>query len=308
MSYVRNFLFLLAIILTACSSSDNQVDGRLIVSAVWLQEQMNDPALVVLHVGTQEVFDSIHLEGARLIDPYDFTISTGDWRNELPELDSVMQLMEAVGVNADSKIVLCYESEDIITRTARVFLTMDFAGWGERTYFLNGGLPGWTGKGLATSSGSEGSHLLTRESMGGKVKKVTILAHELNRQRWNQEYVIVDARSADEYYGEIDSTEMKGTGGHVEGAYFLDYHQLLSDQSPHMIKEDEELQKEFIKAGMNYRKTAVFYCGSGIRASLSYLAARHLGYPALLYDGSIEEWESMGLPQTSPVMEPWQKD
>jgi len=294
--------------LTACSSSDNQVDGRLIVSTDWLQEQMNDPTLVVLHVGTQEVFDSIHLEGARLIDPYDFTISTGDWRNELPGLDSIMQLLEAAGVNADSKIVLYYESEEIITRTARVFLTMDFAGWGERTYVLNGGLPGWTGQGLATYSGSEGSHPLTRESIGGEVKEVTILAHELNRQRWNQEYVIVDARSADEYYGEIDSTEMKGTRGHVEGAYFLDYHQLLSDQFPHMIKEDKELQKEFIKAGMNYRKTAVFYCGSGIRASLSYLAARHLGYPALLYDGSIEEWESMGLPQTSPVMEPWQKN
>ncbi len=304
MSYVRTFLFLFAISFISCSSHDNQIDDGLIVSTEWLQEHMNDPGLVILHVGTREVYDSIHMKGAQYIDPYDFTIDMEDLRNELPELDSVMKLLGAAGVNDNSKIVLYYESEDLIARTARVFLTLDFAGWGDRTHLLNGGLPGWNEKGLATSSGTEGSQPLTLESIERKKKVVTIVAYDLNLKRWNPEYVIIDARSSDEYYGEIDSTEMKGVGGHVEGANYLDYNHLLSEKDTHMIRSDEELQTELLKAGMDYKKTAVFYCGSGVRASLNYLVARHLGYSALVYDGSIEEWELLELPITSPVMDP----
>lgn len=304
MSFLRKYIFLLFILIAACSSPDNQTGDSLIVSAEWLQEHMNDQGLVILHAGTWEGYDSIHIEGAQFIDPYDFTIDANELGNELPELDSVMALLASAGVKNNSKIVLYYESEDLITRTARVFLTLDFAGWGDRTHVLNGGLPGWSEKGLASSSGSEGSQAQTMESIGGKEKVVSIVSHELNLLRWNPEYVIIDARSSDEYYGEIDSTEMKGARGHVEGANYLDYHHLLSDEETHMIRSDEELQKEFEKAGMDYKKTAVFYCGSGVRASLNYLVALHLGYSALLYDGSIEEWELLELPQTSPVMDP----
>jgi 3-mercaptopyruvate sulfurtransferase SseA len=304
MNYVGRCLFLIVVLLTACSTTDQQSGTGLIVSSEWLQEQLNDPALVVLHVGTSEGYDSLHIEGARFIDPYDFTVETEDLRNELPGLDSVMDLLVEAGVNADSRIVLCFESGDLITRTARVFLTLDFAGWGERTHVLNGGLPGWSEKGLSTSTGSEESVSVSLERLNGEQKSVTIFARELKQQRWNSDYVIIDVRSADEYYGEIDSTEMKGIRGHVEGANFLDYHRLLSDVETDLIREDEELQSEFTKAGMDYNKTAVFYCGSGVRASLSYLVAQHLGYPALLYDGSIEEWEMLELPLTSPVMDP----
>ena len=304
MSYGRIFLFPLLILFTACSSSDNQADDGLIVSAEWLHEHMNDPGLLILHVGTWEVYDSIHIEGSQFIDPYAFTIGAENLRNELPELDSVLSLLASAGVKNNSKIVLYYESEDLIARTARVYLTLDFAGWGDRTHVLNGGLRGWKEKGLVSSSGSEGSQAPTLASIGGEEKVVTIIAHELNLKRWNPEFVVIDARSSDEYYGEIDSTEMKGAGGHVEGANYLDYNHLLSDEENHMIRSDEELQKELVKAGMDYKKTAVFYCGSGMRASLNYLVARHLGYSALLYDGSIEEWELLELPQTSPVMDP----
>ena len=304
MSYVRIFLFPLLFLFAACSSSDNQTGDSLIVSAEWLQEHMNDQGLVILHAGTWEVYDSIHIEGAQFIDPYDFTVDANDLGNELPKLDSVMALLASAGVKNNSKIVLYYESEDLITRTARVYLTLDFAGWGDRTHVLNGGLPGWNEKGLASSSGSEGSQTLSPETIGGEEKVVTIVARELNLKRWNPEFVVIDARSSDEYYGEIDSTEVKGAGGHVEGANYLDYNHLLSDEENHMIRSDEELQKELVKAGMDYNKTAVFYCGSGMRASLNYLVARHLGYSALLYDGSIEEWELLELPQTSPVMDP----
>lgn len=304
MKYVRYFLGSLILLITSCSSGDTRGEDGVIVSAQWLQEQLDDSSVTVLHVGSREVYDSIHIAGAQFLDPYDFVVRVGDLRNELPEVDTLMKLLGQVGVKADSKVVLYFESVDMITRTARMFLTLDHMGLGEQSYVLNGGLTAWTELGLATSSTpAEPGKMANRLRAPGE-KQVTIQADELNQQRWNPEYVIIDARSADEYYGEIDSTERTGSGGHVEGAYSLDYHELLSDTAPTMFKDDEALKAAFDKAGLDQRKTAVFYCGSGVRASLNYLVARHLGYPALLYDGSIQEWESLKLPQTSPVLDP----
>lgn len=305
MIYYGRSLFLLLILLSSCSITDNQDNIGIIVSKEWLQTELDHPSLVLLHVGTEEVYDSIHIPGSLFIDPYEFTVSSGGLRNQLPELDTVLSLLGSVGVDKESRIVLYSESEDLRNRTARVFLTLDYAGFGDQCHILNGGLEVW----YETDTVSyQVTNKVTNKVTGDKEvtgdKKVIILADELNQQRWNQEYVIVDVRSEEEYFGEIDSAEQVGTGGHIEGAYFMDYHFLLSESNPQLFKKDEELLKEFKKAGMDSDKTTVFYCGSGIRASLAYLAARHLNFPVRLYDGSIEDWESQDLPQTSPVITP----
>ncbi|MEN8202720.1 MAG: rhodanese-like domain-containing protein [Bacteroidota bacterium] len=304
MTYPWKALFLLLIVLSACSEVENQNDTGVIISTDRLRAEMEDPSLVLFHVGTREVYDSIHIPGSLFLDPYKFTVSSEGLRNQLPGLDSIFALLGTLGADKNSKIVLYYESERMITRASRVFLTLDYAGLGDRCQVLNGGLDGW----LERSQDSVTSQV-TEKVTGDKElrsvtgdKEVIILADELNHHRWDPEYVIVDVRSAEEYYGEIDSTGRLGTRGHIEGAYFMDYHLLLSESNPQVIKDNEELLKEFKKAGMDREKTAVFYCGSGIRASLSYLAAKHLGFPALMYDGSIQEWEQLGMPQTSPAI------
>jgi 3-mercaptopyruvate sulfurtransferase SseA len=59
---------------------------------------------------------------------------------------------------------------------------------------------------------------------------------------------------------------------------------------------------------MDPGKVTLIYCNSGIKGSLIYLAARHLGYPVLLYDGSYEEWEELNMPLTGPVDLPNESD
>ena len=291
--------FLALLLLAACSEQANNEVPGILVSTDWLEEHLDDPDLVILHSGSAELYDSIHIPGARLSIPASFTETVSDVRNEMPPADSLVSLLRKLGVNSDSKIVLYAQSTSLMARTARVFVALDHLGLGERLHVLNGGLPAWQEEERRLT------HLVPDIEPGNLtlagLKEVIIESAELNKGRWSEDLVLIDARSGEEYYGTPASEDTPAEGGHIEGAYFLPYQELLVDESPHLIKPVSELEELFSKMGMDREKMTVVYCGSGIRASVSYLAARHLGYPALLYDGSYEEWSSLDLPLTGPV-------
>src|SRR4029453_7048399 len=51
-----------------------------------------------------------------------------------------------------------------------------------------------------------------------------------------------------------------------------------------------ELSALFAKAGVQPGDTVVTYCHIGQQASAVLFAARTLGFPVLIYDGSFEDW------------------
>ena len=306
MSDLRNSVYLLfsltVILVCGCSETIEHGDSGVLVSTDWLQDHLKDPDLILLHAGTADFYDSIHIPGARLILPSEFTMETVELNNEIPPVDSLQEVLRSVGVNQGSRIVLYCQSASLLSRTARIYVTLEHLGLGERTYFLNGGLPAWQ------EEERELTDLVPEVRPGNLeltgLKQVVIESAELDRQRWSDTVVVLDVRSDEEYYGTPESEEGPAEGGHIEGAYFLPYRDLLVEDSIYMYKPDSELQGLFRKAGVDAGKRTVVYCGSGIRASVSYLAARHLGYPVMLYDGSYEEWSGLDLPLTGPVARP----
>jgi len=269
------------------------------VDSEWLQNNLNEHDIVLLHAGTADGFDSVHIPGARLIIPASFTISTDNLHNEIPAGDSIVSLLRCAGVNENSRIVLYYENSRFLSRTAKIFVTLDYIGLGSRTFVLNGGLPQWQEEGGETTDQSAEfmpGNLESRES-----GTVVITASELDRQRWNQDVVVIDARTDREYYGTPANGDHPAEGGHIEGARSLPYQVLLTDGKPYLFRTDEEMKDIFRRTGMDPDKVAVFYCGSGGRASVGYMLARHLHYSVLLYDGSYEEWVAQKLPLTGPV-------
>ena len=59
---------------------------------------------------------------------------------------------------------------------------------------------------------------------------------------------------------------------------------------------DAELRKKFDAIGAKTNTPLVSYCMVGMRASVTYFVARHLGYDSRLYDGSIVDWTRRKLP------------
>ena len=295
-----------AFMTNGCSGEKESGTPGILVSTDWLQDHLNDPDVLILHSGTEEGFDTLHIPGARLIIPYRFTVNTSTNRNEMPPADSIAELLRKAGVNSDSQILLYSEKIGLLNRTARVYVALDYLGLGEQTKVLSGGLSAWMEEGHeitdAHADPVPGNFELSN------LKELVITAAELDRQRWSSDVVVIDARSDEEYYGAPANDETMAEGGHIEGAYSLSYTTITLDDSPYLFRSDTELEDLFMEAGMDPGKATMIYCNSGIKGSLIYLAARHLAYPALLYDGSFEEWEELDLPSIKPVAIPDKKE
>ena len=52
--------------------------GDLLVSPAWLKENLNDPRLVLFHVGAKPDFEKEHIPGAQLVVPQDLSIPRAD--------------------------------------------------------------------------------------------------------------------------------------------------------------------------------------------------------------------------------------
>ena len=119
----------------------------MIVSTAWLAEHLNDRSLVLLHVGDKKEYDAAHIPGAQFIQLSDISTPRGQGLTlELPAVDQLKATFEKFGVTDKSRIVV-YFGKDWISPTARVYLTLDYLGLGDRTSILDGGLPAWRSEG-----------------------------------------------------------------------------------------------------------------------------------------------------------------
>ncbi|HTY41158.1 MAG TPA: rhodanese-like domain-containing protein, partial [Thermoanaerobaculia bacterium] len=97
---------------------------------------------------------------------------------------------------------------------------------------------------------------------------------------------IVDSRDP-RYYDGVDAGNMP-RAGHIPGAKTLPFDTLLADDNRMLSPADTA--KVMQTAGIKPGDTVVSYCHIGQQATVMYFAAKRLGYKALLYDGSWDEW------------------
>src|SRR5215467_10969002 len=109
------------------SPGQGAVHPEMIVSAQWLSEHLNDPKVVVLHVGEKRSeYDGGHIPGARFLALADFI--EGD-AAELPATEKLKAAFEKVGVNDDSRVVIYTTSW--YPMAGRAYYTLDYLGHGE---------------------------------------------------------------------------------------------------------------------------------------------------------------------------------
>lgn len=305
---VAGLLIAYAVCLAASQSvvKAQKADARsqLLVSPSWLAAHINDPNLVLLQVGDAEEYMNEHIPGARFVSLRSIsrpdTHSDNALHLEMLSADSLRAALEKLGVSDNSKIVVYY-GNDWVTPSTRVVFTLDYAGLGSRVVLLDGGMQAWK------KNGGKVTDAVAPKTVGklSPLQLRTPLIVDANWVRANigkPGIVVVDARAAGFYDGVQTGSGMTAPHrtGHIAGAKSVPFTGIANDEN--WFKSQADLEALFAKAGVKEGDTVVAYCHVGQQATGTLFAARLLGHPVKLYDGSFEDWSARGdLPVENPV-------
>jgi thiosulfate/3-mercaptopyruvate sulfurtransferase len=261
----------------------------LLISPAELAASLKDPAVVVVAVGnSDDDFIAGHIPGARFVRYDDIAIDAAGLSSELPPVDQLRKVLSAAGISDTSKVVI-YGSAIAATR---MFFTLDYFGH-PNARILNGGLSAWKASGGAIEVAAlpkAANAVLTPKPQADRVVSADWIKERLSSPK----LTLLDARPDAEFTGADGGMNGAHVKGHLPDAQQLVWNTLLDSTGKFL--PDAELQKKFDAIGANKTTPLVSYCMVGMRASVTYFVARHLGYDARLYDGSIVDWTRRRLP------------
>lgn len=293
----RQLATVLAVVLMVAMTGAQRLMAQaapgLVVSTAWVAEHLKDPDLVILHLGPPAGYATAHVPGARLAATTAFSVSgqrdDGTLLNlQMPDVDTLRNGLESLGISDTSRIIVYSAAPNGVAIATRLMLTLQYAGLGARSHFMQGGLTDWVAEGRPMTD-------VVPESSVGKLSALKVVplivdADFVDAQRTTTGVRVVDARTAAFY----DGTQTGGgqatphKTGHIDGAVNVPHNSTYDAQGK--FKSVEELRAIFAEAGVKPGETVIAYCHIGQQATATIFAARLLGYDVKLYDGSFEDW------------------
>lgn len=273
----------------------------MVVTAPWLATHLSDPDLVLLHVGDKEGYAAGHIAGARLASLSDVSVSDHTEKGlilEMPPAEDLRHKLEALGISDKSRVIVYY-GKDWVSPTTRIIFTLDYAGLGARASILDGGLDAWVRNGGAVTKDVPAAKTGTLAPL--KIRPMVVDAATVKSRIGAPGFAIVDGRDA-VFYDGVDTGGQhneKQRTGHIHGAFSIPFTSITDDAL--MLRSTPELQALFTKAGVKPNDTVIGYCHIGQQTTAMLFAARLLGHPVLLYDGSFQDWSRHdGYPVDNP--------
>jgi thiosulfate/3-mercaptopyruvate sulfurtransferase len=292
---MRIFAFAAAAALVSSPASHRRAElaagESIIVSTEWLAAHLSDPSVVVLAVDHEaNGYRDAHIPGARFVDYMTVIASRDGLSTELPAASDLRERFEQLGISNATHVVL-YGSPLMVSRT---FLALEYLG-SNNVSVLNGGLTKWRAEGRSITRDEP---RVARGRFEPHVRPEIIADADWVSARVGKSGIaFIDTRTDGEYLGSGDRHGMPSTG-HVQGAHQLQWQELFREPNDLLFQDRDELARLYA-ARAHAGDTVVTYCFVGYRASMTYLVARYLGYPARLYDGSYEDWARRRLPTVS---------
>lgn len=258
----------------------------LLVSTSSLAQELNNPKLVLLEM--RATGPSQHIPGTHTVSVEDISTpmneQSGALMLELLPADVLRTRLAALGVSDDSQIVVYADGADpqMFPMTTRLIFTLQYLGLGDHTTLLNGTFQTWKKEGRPTTaevSAAKPGHLTSRptEPIVADAKLVSSIGTMPG-------YKLVDARSP-AYYSGVETS--MGQSGHIPGAVNIPFSEVVNSNGMFDLPKITAL---FRNAGIKPGDTVVTYCHIGAQATATLFAARLLGNPVMLYDGSWQDW------------------
>ena len=264
------------------------------VSTDWLAGELGKPDLVILDAslflpGTprdpQAEYAEAHIPGAAFMDLPSLNDPDDPTPGMLPPDAMMTQRMQALGVNANSRIIV-YDNSPTHS-AARGWWMMRVYGLGASAAILDGGLPKWRAEGRPVESGlptiAPGNAVARLDRTQVRTKADLRANLESGRAQ------VIDARGAGRFTGEEAEPRPGMASGHIPGSRNLPSSALFLPDN--CMKQGDDLRQAFADAGTDFDRPIITSCGSGVTAAILLAGLESLGkHDVSLYDGSWSEW------------------
>jgi thiosulfate/3-mercaptopyruvate sulfurtransferase len=259
----------------------------------------SDIGVRILDIRPEAEYLQGHIPGAVNIPVEDIVSSEGGVPFTFDE-QRVQEALNRAGLTPDTITVL-YDNLGMMD-AARMFWTLEYVGHAD-VRLLNGGWNAWVEHGAEISTQPVQVEQ-TQYEIDLQPEKL-VSAEELLERLDDSQVAIVDARSPQEYSGEVVFAER---GGHIPGAVNLvwldaltggdtvyttepDWREQLQDEDVEVFKEAGEIQEILDDLDLQPEQQTITYCQTHWRGAHVYFLLRLMGFDDVRgYDGSWVEW------------------
>lgn len=245
----------------------------------------------------RQQFEAAHIPGAVYVDLDEhLSEKTGPdrasgGRHPLPSRETFARRLQALGLNPGQQVVAM--DRQGANYCGRLWWMLKWCGH-EAVAVLDGGLAAWQAAGGAVAEGASPPPAAGRFELQA-ARAGTLGAQDIARRLGQLDLVLVDARGAARFRGEVEPLDP--VAGHIPGALNRPFADNIGPDG--RFKPAAELRAEFerLLAGRD-PAAVVHHCGSGVSAIPNLLAMEIAGLGrTALFPGSWSEWcNTAGLP------------
>ncbi|ATY33856.1 sulfurtransferase [Sphingomonas psychrotolerans] len=261
-----------------------------LITAQWLADALGTDDLVVLDAtytstlprsakqDPRAEYAAGHIPGALLLDLDTLVDAEDPLPSMLPPRDLFEARMAALGITAESRVVL-YDNSQHNTSCRAWWVLGRF---GVEAALLDGGIAKWKAEGHPLEQAAP-SPARSGFEAGMPQTQVRSLAE---MQATDEQ--VVDARSAARFTGDEPDPRKECAPGHIPGSKNIPQGRFF--EADGTWKQPEAIRATFAQAGIDLDKPLVATCGSGITACVIAFAGHLIGRDVPVYDGSWSEW------------------
>jgi len=257
---------------------------RLLIDRDWLDRQTS-PALLI-DARPAEDYAQGHLPGAINLDTFFYVNEHTDPAGlRQIEADWARMLGEAGITPRDTVVFYDAGTQNYAPRGAFMLRYL-----GHRaSHVLHGGIAGWRAAGREVTTEPPERKPTPGASYPINARRELIAtADDVAAALHDPNVTVVDVRAIEEYRGE---RQMQGNPrlGRLPGVAYVEWTSLLEEKDRY--KDPAEMRRILAEAGVAPEKGVIVYCQRSHRATNTYTALEHLGYPNVrVYIGSFYEW------------------